>query len=326
MTTVVGVDVAAKTLDVVIRKQGVNGKSRSFANSPEGHIKLTTELKKQNPVLVVMEATGVYHFRAAEHLFDNELPVSVINPKQSHHFAKTLLQRSKTDAIDAALIAEYAQRMEPATWKAPSKSRREFRGVARKLNWLTAELVAAKNRLHAYEAGNEGEFVIADELDGIDNLERRIARARRYAMQCVREDTELTVHLENITQGKGIAEASAVAILGELCVMDTSLKAPQIARYAGLDVRENQSGTSLARPGRLSKAGNTYLRAALFMPALSASAYDGPSKAFVGRLKDRGKKPIQAQCALMRKILTGIWASIKNNEPYDSSKLFRIES
>lgn len=326
MRTVVGVDVAAKTLDVVVRKQGVNGKSRSYANSPEGHIKLTSELKKQNPMLVVMEATGIYHFKVAEHLFDADLPVSVINPKQSHHFAKTLLQRSKTDAIDAALIAEYAQRMEPAKWKAPRKSRREFRGVARQLNRLTAELAASKNRLHAHTVGNESEFVIADERDGIDSLERRIARARRYAMQCLRDDAELTTHLENLTQGKGIADASAVAILGELCVMDTSLKAPQIARYAGLDVRENQSGTSLARPGRLSKAGNTYLRAALFMPALSASAYDGPSKAFVSRLKDRGKKPIQAQCALMRKMLTGIWASIKTNEPYDSSKLFSVES
>lgn len=326
MTTVVGVDVSAKTLDVVVRKQGVNGKSRSYANSPEGHIKLTTELKKQNPVLVVMEATGIYHFRVAEHLFDNDLPVSVINPKQSHHFAKTLLQRSKTDAIDATLIAEYAQRMEPAKWKAPSKSRREFREVARQLNRLTADLTASKNRLHALAGGGQSSFLVADEKDAIELQEKRIKRMREYAMQCIATDSELTTHLENITQGKGIADTSAVAILGELCVMETSLKAPQIARYAGLDVRENQSGTSLARPGRLSKAGNTYLRAALFMPALSASACDGPSKAFVGRLKDRGKKPIQAQCALMRKMLTGIWASIKNNEPYDSSKLFQIES
>lgn len=326
MTTVVGIDISAKNLDMVIRKQGVSGKSRSYPNSPEGHTKLITQLKKCHPARIVMEATGVYHFRLAERLFDEALPVSVINPKQSHHFAKTLLQRSKTDAIDAALIAEYAQRMEPPKWKAPSKARREFREVARQLNRLTAELTASKNRLHALRVGAQSDFLIEDEVEGIDGLEKRIARIRQYAMQCLKADAELTIHLENITQGKGIADTSAVAILGELCVMEKSLKAPQIARYAGLDVRENQSGSSLARPGRLSKAGNTYLRAALFMPALSSSTYDGPSKAFVERLKARGKKPIQAQCALMRKMLTGIWASIKNNEPYDSSKLFSLKN
>lgn len=326
MTCVVGIDVSAKSLDVVVRKNGKNSHSATYVSSHAGHNELTSKLKKVAPSLVVMEATGIYHFAIAERLFDEGLPVSVINPKQSHHFAKTLLQRSKTDAIDAGLIAEYAQRMEPRQWVAPSRSRREFRAVARQLNRLTAELAAARNRLHVHTVGNESEFVIADEKDGIEGLERRIKRARQYAMQCLHGDTELTVHLDNLTQAKGIGEVTAVAVLGELCVLDKSLRAPQIARYAGLDVRESQSGTSLARPGRISKAGNTYLRAALYMPALSAGRHDGPSKAFVERLTERGKKPIQAQCALMRKMLTGIWACMKNNEPYDSSKLFEPQA
>lgn len=97
---------------------------------------------------------------------------------------------------------------------------------------------------------------------------QRIERIRKYARQCIATDEELTVQLKNLTQDKGIGEVTAVAVLGELCVLEKPLKAPQIARYAGLDERENQSGSSLARPGRLSKAGNTYLRAALYMPAL----------------------------------------------------------
>ena len=324
MASVVGIDVSAKSLDVVVRKQGNNGPSAIYANSHAGHNELTSKLKKLNPDLIVMEATGVYHFAIAERLFDEGLPVSVINPKQSYHFAKTLLQRSKTDAIDAGLIAEYGQRMEPRKWTAPSRARREFREVARQLNRLTAELTAAKNRLHALKVGSQSDFLIADEQDAIEMHERRIERIRKYATQCISTDEELTVHLENLTQAKGIGDITAVAVLGELCVLDKSLKTPQVARYAGLDVRENQSGSSLARPGRLSKAGNTYLRAALYMPALSAGKHDEPSKAFIQRLTERGKKPIQAQCALMRKMLTGIWACMKNNEPYDSTKLFDL--
>ena len=324
MANVVGIDVSAKSLDVVVRKQGNNGQSTTYANSHAGHNEFTSKLKKLNPDLIVMEATGVYHFAIAERLFDEGLPVSVINPKQSYHFAKTLLQRSKTDAIDAGLIAEYGQRMEPRKWTAPSRARREFREVARQLNRLTAELTAAKNRLHALKVGSQSDFLIADEQDAIEMHERRIERIRKYATQCISTDEELTVHLENLTQAKGIGDITAVAVLGELCVLDKSLKTPQVARYAGLDVRENQSGSSLARPGRLSKAGNTYLRAALYMPALSAGKHDEPSKAFIQRLTERGKKPIQAQCALMRKMLTGIWACMKNNEPYDSTKLFDL--
>lgn len=324
MACVVGIDVSAKSLDVVVRKAGKNGQSASYANSHGAHNEFTSKLKKLNPELIVLEATGVYHFAIAERLFDEGLPVSVINPKQSHHFAKTLLQRSKTDAIDAGLIAEYGQRMEPRKWAAPSRARREFREVARQLNRLTAELTATKNRLHALTVGAQSDFLIADEQDAIELHQKRIERIRQYAKQCIETDEELTVQLKNLTQGKGIGEGTAIAVLGELCVMEKSLKAPQIARYAGLDVRESQSGSSLARPGRLSKAGNTYLRAALYMPALSAGQHDGPSKAFIGRLKDRGKKPIQAQCALMRKMLTGIWACMKNNEPYDSTKLFNL--
>lgn len=324
MMSVVGIDVSAKSLDVVVRQQGNNGQSATYANSHSGHNQFITKLKKLKPELIVMEATGVYHFAIAERLFDEGLPVSVINPKQSFHFAKTLLQRSKTDAIDAGLIAEYAQRMEPRRWTAPSRARREFREVARQLNRLTAELTAAKNRLHALQVGAQSDFLIADEQDAIALHQKRIERIHKYASQCVSSDEELNVQMKNLTQAKGIGEITAVAVLGELCVLDKSLKAPQVARYAGLDVRENQSGSSLARPGRLSKAGNTYLRAALYMPALSAGKHDEPSRAFIQRLTERGKKPIQAQCALMRKMLTGIWACIKNNEPYDSSKLFNL--
>lgn len=326
MTCVVGIDVSAKSLDVVVRKSGKNSQSTSYVNSHAGHNELTSKLKKTAPELIVMEATGIYHFAIAERLFDEGLPVSVINPKQSHHFAKTLLQRSKTDAIDAGLIAEYAQRMEPRKWSAPSRSRREFRAVARQLNRLTAELTAAKNRLHALKVSAQSDFLIEDEEDAIALHERRITRIRTYATQCIETDEELVTQLNNLTQAKGIGEVTAVAVLGELCVLDKSLKATQIARYAGLDVRENQSGSSIARPGRLSKAGNAYLRSALYMPALSARRHDGPSKAFVERLTGRGKKPIQAQCALMRKILTGIWACMKNNEPYDSTKLFDLKA
>jgi transposase len=92
----------------------------------------------------------------------------------------------------------------------------------------------------------------------------------------------------------------------------------QVSQYAGLDVRLCQSGC----PGRLSKTGNAYLRTALYMPALSAARYDPKTRAFYPTLQQRGKKKIQALRAIMRKLLTSIWACIKSNSPFNSNLLF----
>jgi len=81
----------------------------------------------------------------------------------------------------------------------------------------------------------------------------------------------------------------------------------------------------VSKPGRLSKAGNAYLRSAFFMPALSAVRHDPNAKAFYEALQQRGKKIIQALCAVMRKYLTGVWACLKLDVPFDSSKLFSTE-
>lgn len=114
-------------------------------------------------------------------------------------------------------------------------------------------------------------------------------------------------------------------MLGELSVLPRCLKARQVSRFAGLDVRLTQSGTSVNRPGRLSKAGNAYLRSALYMPALSAVRHDSRAQAFYEALLARGKKKMQALCAVMRKYLTGLWACLQTETAFDSTRLFSEE-
>ncbi|MBD8496672.1 transposase, partial [Pseudomonas syringae] len=108
----------------------------------------------------------------------------------------------------------------------------------------------------------------------------------------------------------------------ELTTLPDTLKSSQVSRHAGLDVRLTQSGTSIDKPGRLSKCGNAYLRSALFMPALSAIRCDRYVKAFYETLVGRGKRKMQAICAVMRKYLTGLWACMKSGEDFDTAKLF----
>lgn len=321
--TVVGIDISAKTFDLASRHPGGTAKAQRFDQTPQGHARAIRHLRALAPACIVMEATGVYYLDLAIALHEAGLPVSVINPRSFRHFAQMRLTGSKTDALDAALLAEYAQRMTPRRWSPPPHTHLQLRDLGRQINRLVHARTQAKNRLHALCAkAATPKLIIEDEQEGIAQLDRRIERLKQAALEQIAQSETLSAHLRHMQSATGLGEASAVAVLAELCTLPPDLKAAQVSRHAGLDVRLTQSGTSVNRPGRLSKAGNTYLRAALFMPALVAVQHDPRAKAFYEALVARGKKKIQALCAVMRKYLTGLWACMKSQTPFDAAALF----
>ncbi|UEX78350.1 IS110 family transposase [Spiribacter halobius] len=319
----VGVDIAAASFELVTRKAGRHSPSKRFEQTPQGHRHAIAHLQRLAPERIVLEATGVYFLDLALALHQAGLPVCVINPRAFKHFAELKLTGSKTDPIDAALLADYAECMHPPLWQPPRESALALRELGRQVNRLVGERTQAKNRLHALGAKQATPaLVIDDEREGIAALDRRIERLRAAALELINADATLQAQFRALTAAVGVGEVSAITLIAELCTLPEQLKAKQVARHAGLDVRLNQSGTSVARPGRLSKAGNAYLRAALFMPAMVAIQNDPYAKAFYEALIARGKKRIQAICAVMRKYLTGIWACFKTQQPFDSSQLF----
>lgn len=326
MSVFVGIDIAAKTCDVVFRKNGKASKVEQFKQTPQEHAKVIQRLQALSPSLIVMEATGVYYLDLAVALVQAGLPVAVINPKSFHHFATLKLTGSKTDGIDAALLAEYGERMAPRRWTPPDDSCLALRDIGRQINRLKGTRTQAKNRLHALQSKQSTmPMLIEDEQEGIDMLDKRIERLTQAACTLIAGSETLSRHLDNMCAAKGVGMATALVILAELCVLPSDLKAPQVSRFAGLDVRLTQSGSSINRPARLSKAGNAYLRAALYMPAMSAAQHDPRAKAFYNALVSRGKKKIQAQCAVMRKYLTGLWACMQTETAFDSALLFSEE-
>ena len=323
MKVYAGVDVGARSVVLGCRQGSRCLAPEAFEQSVRGHAALVQRLCQLKPERVVLEATGVYYLDLALALREGGLPVSVINPKSFHHFAKLKLASSKTDGLDAALLAEYGERMSPPLWQAPDLHRLALRDVGRQINRLTAARTQAKNRLHALGAKQTTlPLLVEDEIEAIALLDRRIQRLTDAALELLGQTPDLAAQCQLIDAATGIAQASAIAILAELCVLPTHLKANQVSRYAGLDVRLWQSGTSVNQRARLSKAGNAYLRAAVFMPAMCAIRFDPRAKAFSIALQRRGKKKMQAVGAVMRKYLTGIWACLKANQPFDSSKLF----
>lgn len=326
MSCFVGIDISAQSFDLLIRRDGKNGKSRELTQDAKGFSQAVKILKKSKPTLIVMEATGVYYLDLAVHLTDQGFNVAVINPVSSKRFSELKLSQVKTDAADAALLAEYAEVMKPAPWTPPKAQALALRDIGRQINRITKDKAKTKNRLHAAQAKTSPDVLIEDLTDSIATYERRLVRLTQAAIAVIQEDLQLLQVFNLMVAAKGIGQTSALAILAEFVVLPQDMKAKQVTRHCGLDIRIAQSGTSVRSASRISKAGNVYLRSALFMPAMSAAQHDANTRRFKENLVERGKTKMQANVAVMRKYLTGLWCIYREGQPFDTSKLFNFES
>src|SRR5258708_2760892 len=144
-----GIDVSARSLTVAIRREGQPVEQRTFRNNPAGHRSLIVWLRRaKSTVRVSLEATGVSSLDLALALDAAEgIEVAVLNPKVANRFAQTI-RRSKTDAADAEVLAEYARRMPFAAWVAPSPGSIRLRSIVRHVESLSVQSAQNQNRLH----------------------------------------------------------------------------------------------------------------------------------------------------------------------------------
>jgi transposase len=320
-----GIDVGAEELVLVILKNGKPFDPQKFSNTPADRALLVKKLVKLPGIVVCLEATGIYHFDLAIALHDAGVLLMVLNPKASHNFAKVLMKNSKTDAVDAHTLAEYAARMDFVAWTRPTDETLNLRSFARRINALTGQKATAKNHLHALTSTQETpKAILRDAKLAITQLEKRIDRLTADALILIGKHSELMRILALLIDIKGIGETSAIALMGELLLLPPGLSHREWVKFAGLDPRAFDSGKSVHKKTRISKAGNAHIRSALYMPALSAKQHDPHVKAYFQHLIDNGKKPLQAVCAIMRKLLHAIHGMLKHNKPYDNTRFYAI--
>jgi len=235
------------------------------------------------------------------------------------------MQRSKTDLTAAAALREYAARMPFVAWQPPAAEVLALRGIARRIAALVVERTREWNRLHAVQATNERVAVVVNDIEvNIRHLERRIELLTTEAVALIGEHPALQHAFEQLTSVPGIAEHSAVQLLPELLVLPEAMTVRQWVAHAGLDPRAHQSGTSVHKPARLSKVGNAHIRRALFMPALVAVRHEPHVKAFFDKLVARGKTPLQAYVAVMRKLLHAIYGMFATNTTFLGEKFHAL--
>jgi transposase len=324
-----GIDVSARELIVAVRFGTEDREAvTTFGNNAAGHKALLAYLLRGNGrARVCLEASGNYSLDLALTLqAHRQVEVSVVNPRRARRFAESLGERSKTDPVDAGVLCEYAARMPWVAWQPPSSLALRLRAITRAIEALGVMHTQEKNREHALATSQALPAMVIQEMRRHQRyLEHRMERLRREALRLIARDRELDRRFRLMLTVPGIAETSALQILGELVVLSNTLDARQWVAFSGLDPSQFTSGTSVQKRPRISRGGSRHLRRALYMPALVALRREPHLRAFYQRLLSRGKARLQAVVAVMRKLLHALFAMFRSNQSYDGSKLCPIE-
>jgi transposase len=262
-----------------------------------------------------MEATGVYWEAVAEVLAAHGMTVSVINPAQIKAFGASRMVRTKTDKVDAQLIAGFCAERSPAPWQAPSPSQQALRAMVLRLEALQTMRTQESNRLQvAREAVKPG---ITEHIEWLDKKIDALIKAIREHLD---NDPKLKDKQALLDSIPGLGERTIATLLAFYANFDRFGNARQAVAFVGLDPRQHESGSSVKGKPRLSKVGHAFLRKALYMPAMVTLYKTAWGKRFRERLAAAGKPPKLIIGAMMRKLLQVVFGVLKSGKIFDPAK------
>lgn len=315
MQSILGIDVSKNTLDVVLI--GESGTFyKTIRNTSQGYRQLEKWLEDHEveEVQACLEATGQYGEAVAEYLYACGYDVSVVNPARIKRYGESKLHRNKTDKADAALIAEFCQKENPAPWQPLSPEIKHLRALIRRLEDQKANLQQEVNRL---KSGEKDTWVVGDLQIHIDYLQERIAATEKEIEDFINKTPSLKSQQKLLTTIPGIGDLTAYTLLAEIGDVSTYDNAPQLAAYAGLNPQGHRSGSSVHKKTRISKQGRSELRRCLYMPAVVAMSYNPVIQDLSHRMAERGSLKMEIVVASMRKLLHIAYGVLKNQLPFD---------
>ncbi len=311
-----GIDIAKLKFNVCLINPSGKLRHKVFPNTSTGFAQLREWLAKQGieQLHACLEATGTYGESLALFLYQAGHTVSVVNPAAIKAFAGSRLSRTKTDRVDAELIARFCLAQAPPAWTPLPQEVRELQALVRRLEALVEMRVAEENRL---EAGIMVEAVTASVEELITHLSAQIKHTEKLIREHIKDHPKLKEQSELLDSIPGIAQTTAAAILAEITDITQYRSARQVAAYAGLVPRERQSGSSVRGRTRLSKIGNARLRKALYFPAITALRCSPFFQAWAKGLQERGKCKMSIIGAAMRKLIHLAYGVLKTGKPFD---------
>jgi transposase len=300
MRIICGVDVSKAWLDAWIAPSH----ARRFANTSEGVDALHAFCRQRDAELVVMEASGGIEQAAFLALWRLGQPCAIANPKAVRNFANAMGYLEKTDRIDSAMIAGYAEAKRLVCMPPPSDDQRRLTALATRLRQVTSDLSIQKRRLHS-----------ASDPTAFDSLKQAIAFFNQQAKELAAEIATLVTADplwaaldKTIRSIKGLSDRTVAAVLADLPEIGT-ISNRAIVKLAGLAPLANDSGKRNGR--RKTRGGRTYVRSILYLVANVARQYDDDLAAFRTRLLAQGKEKMVVRIALARKLLVRLNAKVR---------------
>jgi transposase len=304
--TFVGIDVAKQSFDVASNR---TRDVRQFIYDQHGLEQLVEHLRTLSPRLIVMEATGGLERRLLHQLIIAGFSVSIVNPRQIRDFAKAFNQLAKTDAIDARIIASFAEVVQPRRCELPQEYEQKLQALVTRRRQVIEARVRKVNRLDR----THDDQMISMIQQAIDLYSRQLKQLNEQIEQLIDQTPALQQRAAILRSAPGIGPATTGSLIAELPELGR-LNRQQIAKLVGVAPINRDSGQMRGR--RTTTAGRTSVRNALYMATLVATRRNPQIAAFYQRLLSNGKSKMVALVASMRKFLTILNLMIARQTPW----------
>jgi transposase len=301
----VGIDVSKDRLDIAVLGEK---QERQVSNTQQGIEDLVKQMQALQPELVVVEATGGYQRSVVEGLFQAGLAVAVVNPARVRQFARACGLLAKTDKLDAQVLAEFGQRVEPRRYEAKSEAGKQLSALLVRRRQLDEMLKAEQNRLRTVSPNLRGsvERIIA-------NLKEQKKRLDEQIQQFLNQHKAWQEQTEILGSAPGVGMVTTATLLAELPELG-KMDRKKIAALVGVAPMNFDSGRK--RGYRKTKGGRTDVRSVLYMSTLVATRYNPLIQSQYQQLLKRGKLKKVALIACMRKFLTILNAMLRDQQPF----------
>ncbi len=305
----VGIDVSKDRLDIAVRP---SGEVFAIERNPAGLEQLTLRLGALSPNLVALEASGGFETVVAAALAAARLPVVVVNPAQIRAFAKAIGQRAKTDPIDAAVIAHFAEATRPEPRPMPDEATRLLADLVARRRQILEMMVAERQREKRVTVPHLRKSI----MRLLKVLERELTSVDTDIDDAVRGSPAWREKEDLLASVPGVGPTIARTLIAELPELG-QLSRRQVAALAGLAPFTRQSGQW--RGKSFIGGGRTSVRTALFMGAMVAKKYNPVLRTFFNRLVAAGKPKMIALIAVARKLLTMLNAILRDRRPWQTA-------
>ena len=312
---ILGIDVSKLKFNVCLIREDGKLRHRVFVNNEAGFAELSQWLTRNHvpQVHACLEATGTYSEAVAIYLYDSNHLVSLVNPAAIKAYAGAQLSRTKTDKVDAELIARFCLTQKPQLWMPAPLEIRDLQALVRRLDSLIEMHTMEANRLSSGLSTMEVRNSLASHLK---YLEEQIKRTEKLIRKHISNHPQLKADRDLLLSIPGLGEATIARLMSEINFHKYE-SARQVAAFAGLVPRLRESGKSVRGRARLSKTGTPRLRHSLYFPAITALRFNPVIKEWAAGLSERGKCKMQIICAVMRKLIHLAYGVLKSGKPYD---------